>query len=101
MSRNFEGRRNLRILWLVHEVPILPPRDGRHIVLKGVKYKENISSKEADTVQIDAAFLFMFQQWTICLYPQGRVISHHVKSFYLTIWPDNRDIIISTKRTGE
>lgn len=67
MDRNYEGRRDLRILWLVHELlqaPVLPPRDIRHLVLEGVKSKENVSSEEADMMQIDV-FLSMFQQWTI------------------------------------
>jgi len=76
MARNYDGRRNLRILCPVHELPqapVLSPRDIRHLVLEGVKSKENVSSEEADMMQINA-FLFMFQQWTIYLYPKSRVI---------------------------
>lgn len=56
-----------------------------------------ITSEEADMMQIDA-LLFMLQQWTMYLYPQSRVIQHYVKSFYLTIWPDNIKTIRFTNR---
>lgn len=101
MARNYEGRQNSATNSGVSKGSSSPSKRCQVFCarrLEGVKSKENLSSEE-DKIMWFAAFLFIYQQWTIYLYFQSRVIWHHIKSSSLTVWPDNTKTPISTKRT--